>query len=403
MKRKVVLTVLLLCISMVGYTQVLEKLKTIGFENIQIAENDTIVTIALEDNIYRGTYRGIGKAIEASLEGMQKGTLEMVILDNRVPQLCITLREELITAYQQKEISIREVYAQMEMTVSTDEAIGKLKEVEIINTSQWKTDIILYPEVSLENFSMDKLYHYKVNFAPAIQTSPWKGAMITAQIIFPIATNIKGEATRIRPGIITLSQDIRLKKNFLGRVVVGNFTDNQIGIQAGLRYRSPNGRIEAMGLIGTTGYSEITRDEGWYIGFHQEVTGMLKGIYYEPCLNVELSAQVNRYLFGDYGIRGDLTRHFGEYAIGLYAIAVKGRVNGGFHFAIPFRGKSCKRNHKVRIKLPDYYAAEYSREPRGRYMDEKMGTTYDTRPDENRSIRFYQPDYIRHFLIRELQ
>lgn len=35
------------------------------------------------------------------------------------------------------------------------------------------------------------------------------------------------------------------------------------------------------------------------------------------------------------------------------------------------------------------------------YADEKMGETYRTRPDENRSNRFFQPEYIRYFLIKE--
>lgn len=45
--------------------------------------------------------------------------------------------------------------------------------------------------------------------------------------------------------------------------------------------------------------------------------------------------EVGRYLYGDYGLRGDCTRHFGEYAVGVYAMYVEGEVNGGFHFAIP--------------------------------------------------------------------
>jgi hypothetical protein len=55
----------------------------------------------------------------------------------------------------------------------------------------------------------------------------------------------------------------------------------------------------------------------------------------------------------------------------------------------------------VRVRQADYFAMEYSMESWGRYADEKMGETYRTRPDENRSNRFFQPEYIRYFLIKE--
>lgn len=401
MKRSLT-SIIIFLVSVGMYGQITEKLRSLGFENIQITETNEITTVAFEDNVYRGTYRGIGKAIETLLESQRRGSLEMIILNNRVPQLCITITEELITGYQNKTLSMRDVFLQMKITTSTDEACKRIKGAEMHNKSTWKTDIILYPEVRLENFSFDKLYHYAVNLSPAIQTSLWKGALFTAQVVFPIATNMNGEANKIHPGIIALSQEMQLNNNFLGRVVLGNFTDKRYGIQAELTYRSPNGRIEAGGVIGSTGFSEVNSEDGWYIGKKQRINGMLKGTYYEPHFNLELNLQAGRFVYGDYGVRGDCTRHFGEYAIGLYGMLVEGEINGGFHFTIPIQGKKWNRNKMVRVKLPEYYAAEYSMEPYGKYIDEKMGYTYNTRADENRSSRFYQPDYIRYFLIKEL-
>ncbi|MCD7900845.1 MAG: YjbH domain-containing protein [Bacteroides sp.] len=401
MKRTFTSLCMLMCVYIAAHTQVAEKLRELGLENIRLRENESVITVAFEDNVHRGTYRGIGKAIETGINEIQRGSLEMMVLDNQIPQLCITLPEEIITAYKNGEINLRDVYAQMQITTSTDEIVQKLKDTEVINTSRWKTDIVLYPEVKLENFRLDRIYNYQVNLSPAIQTSPWQGALFTAQVIFPIATNMRGEPKRIRPGVIALSQDVRFKKNFLGRITMGNFTDNRIGAQAELKYRSNNGRIEVGGVVGSTGYSEINSEDGWYIGKKQRINGMLKGTLYEPRFNLEMSLQAGRYIYGDYGVRGDCTRHFGEFAIGVYGMFVEGELNGGFNFTIPLRGKTWKRNRMVRIKPADYFAAEYSREPYGKYINEKMGRTYDTRPDENQSSRFYQPDYIRYFLIKE--
>ena len=86
---------------------------------------------------------------------------------------------------------------------------------------------------------------------------------------------------------------------------------------------------------------------------------------------------------------------------GLYALYTGGEINGGFHFAIPLPGKRWKRNHAFRIKPADYFAWTYSMVSHGKYINDQMGKSYNIRPDENRSSNFYQPDYIRHFLIKE--
>lgn len=225
--------------------QVAEKLQQLGMENIQtVTEVNGNTTIAFEDNVYRGTYRGIGKAIEAAMEGMHGGNLQMVVLEHSIPQLCITLTEKVITEYKEKQITIGEVYRQMEISYDTDEAMEVLKKRhQTLNSSAGKVDIVVYPEVKLENSSFDRLYTYYVNLAPAVEMALWKGAELTAQVVFPVATNLKGQYKKIRPGVIALSQEFCLGKGFLGRVTAGNFTNNRMGAQAEMKYRTANGRL----------------------------------------------------------------------------------------------------------------------------------------------------------------
>lgn len=362
MKKKLIIIIgLLLSCPVMIHAQVARKLRELGLENIRTAEAGGTTIAAFEDNVYRGTYRGIGKAIVAGMEGISNGNLELVALDgNGIPQLSICLPDTLITGYKAGKITLKEVYERMGLSYSTDHPMRLLKEsTEVINRSAWKADIVLYPEVSLENSTFEKLYSYTVNLSPAVEMALWKGAEATAQVVFPIATNMKGEYRKIRPGVMTLSQEIRFRNNFLGRIVIGNFTNHRIGAQAEVKYRTGNGRVELGAQIGTTGYSAIT-DEGWYIGTRQRINAAVKGSLYVPQFNVQLDLQAGRYLYGDYGIRGDCTRHFGEYAVGVYAMYVEGEVNGGFHFAIPLPGKKWNRNHAIRIKPAEFFAAEYS-------------------------------------------
>lgn len=196
------------------------------------------------------------------------------------------------------------------------------------------------PRFVLENNTFDELYTYAINLNPAVEMALWKGGKMTAQVILPVATNLSGEMKRIRPGIIALSQDVRFRHNIFGKMTVGNFTNNRYGAQLEIKYRTNNGRWELGGTAGSTGFSAITREDGWYIGRKQRINASLNASYYEPRLNLQFDLKAGRYIYGDYGVRGDCTRHFGEYAIGLYALCTDGEINGGFHFAIPLPGKN---------------------------------------------------------------
>ena len=77
-----------------------------------------------------------------------------------------------------------------------------------------------------------------------------------------------------------------LQAQHLGKMTVGNFTNNRYGAQLEIKYRTNNGRWELGGTAGSTGFSAITREDGWYIGRKQRINASLNASYYEPRLNL---------------------------------------------------------------------------------------------------------------------
>ena len=65
--------------------------------------------------------------------------------------------------------------------------------------------------------------------------------------------------------------------------------------------------------------------------------------------------------------------------------------------------KKWSRKGFFRVKPADYFAWAYGMVADGEYIEKQLGKSYSTRPNENRSSNFYQPDYIRYFLIKEQQ
>ena len=380
-------------------------LKVSGMENIRCTEAEGTTYACFEDNQYRSTYQGIGRAIEACLSQPLTGDLQLVVLEERVPRLCITLPHELTEAYRKGEADLKQVYSRMGISIETDEPMQVLQAsgAKEQKSSAWKTDLVIYPGLFLENNTFDELYTYAVNLNPTIEMELWKGARLAAQVIVPVVTNLSGEMNRVRPGIVAVTQEARFRNNWFGRISAGNFTNNRYGVQVEAKHRSRDGRIEVGGVIGSTGFSALTKEDGWYMGRKQRINASVNASYYEPTWNLELKVRAGRYVYGDYGVRGDCVRHFGENSIGVYALTTGGKINGGFYFAVPLPGKRWKRNGFFRIKPADYFAWNYGMVAHGEYVEKRMEREYNVRPNENASSRFYQPDYIRYFLVKTLK
>ena len=104
-----------------------EVLKELQMENISVVQKQDTITAAFETSVYRGSYNGIGIAIRRLITLPEVTTLQLVILDNALPQLCITLPAKLIEDYQSGKCDLDGVYRNMQMTTSTKTAMEALK------------------------------------------------------------------------------------------------------------------------------------------------------------------------------------------------------------------------------------------------------------------------------------
>lgn len=364
-----------------------QTLLSLGMEEIQVAQTDSVCTVAFEDNIYRGTYRGLAAVIEAlrSLpETEQAAAYELVVLDDRIPRLLLTLPRQTVA---------------LEVSYDTDEAMRRLKGKERRNKMAGRIDVVLYPELFLQNSWLDKLYGVAVNISPAIQMDLWKGAVLTGQVVLPVYTNMTDFRKYIRPGVITLRQEFRLPGGVSGRLTAGNFTGNRMGVDAALRYQPARGRWLVGANVGLTGSSTCYGGE-WVVSTWRRVSGFVWGRYNEPNYGLQIDLAAVRLVYGDMGARLDCRRHFGEVTVGVYGLFTDGEMNGGFHFALPIPGTKRGKRRAVRFRLPEYFAHEYRARHGGSYGDELLGYSYEVRPDENGSRGYDAPDFVKKEILR---
>lgn len=381
--------------------RIMDTLRQLDMENIAVGQKGDTVTAAFETAAYRGVYRGIDAAIRSLVAIPPANTLQLVILDNAIPQLCITLPARLIKAYQSKECSLEDLYRTMDITVSTRHAMKELKGARSYYRSFGQTDLVLYPGVMLANNLRTKLYRYAVELQPALEMQLWKGALIRAQVCLPLVNNEEGKWDCIRPGYLTLSQRFRWGNHWQGDVTAGNFSNDRQGAALSFGYLSSDGRFTLGVTGGVTGFSHLYGSD-WKIGEWKRVNGMLKAGYYLPSCNTWFQAEGGRFLYGDYGVRGTLSRYFGEYIVGVYAMYTDHEKNAGFHFSIPLPGSKRPRRNGFRVMLPDYFAFRYDMRSGNSYARRRLGEEYHTEPTSAENARFYQPDYIRYYLIRTI-
>lgn len=382
--------------------RIMDTLRRLDMENIAVRQRGDTVTVAFEPTPYRGVYRGIDAAIRGLAAIPELPTLQLVVLDHAVPQLCITLPSGLVKAYQVKECSLEDLYRTMDITVATRPAMRELKGARSYYRSFGQTDLVLYPGVMLANNLRTKLYRYAVELQPALEMQLWKGALIRAQVCLPLVNNEEGKWDCIRLGYLTLSQRFRWGDHWQGEVTAGNFSADRQGAALSFGYLSSDGRLTVGMTGGVTGVSHLYGSD-WHIGTWKRYNGMLKAGYYLPGCHTQLKAEAGRFLYGDYGVRGTLSRYFGEYIVGVYALYTDGEKNAGFHFSIPLPGKKRSRKNGFRIMLPDYFSFRYDMRSGNAYARRRLGETYHTEPTSAENSRFYQPDYVRYYLIRTLK
>lgn len=386
------------------HAQIDEKLAGLGMENIRMAQTDGHTTVAFENKAYRSSYEAVGKAVETALEAMEEvQDLTLTVTDkNGIPQLNIELDRELVEQYRNGTADLKTVFARMGLNCRTDQTMKELKGTETKAKSAWRPDFVVYPQLFLENTSLNRLYTYAIGLAPTLEMPLWKGGELTAQVIFPIVGNLNGEQSQIRPGCVTLHQSFYLKKKWTLTLAAGQFTNHRLGGMADACWRTDNGRWELGGKAGLAVYS-LFADREWALTRKPKLNASVYGRTYIPQWNLEVEGEAARFVYGDYGLKGSVIRHFGEYTVGVYAMYTDGEVNGGFNFAIPLPGRKYKRWKGMRLKPADYFSFQYSMVAHGDYIDRKLGTEYNTVPGKNRSQGFYQPDYIRYYLTKHYE
>lgn len=267
-----------------------------------------------------------------------KKPCRIIVLDNNVPQISLLYKP--IIGDSVPEATHKDWDVSYDLGTSRKMA----NKVKRKNSSLFKVDIVVYPELSLKNLVITQIYQVLFNLAPAVEVSLWKGMRLTAQMVIPVYNDgYPYIYDKVHPGFIGISQTVRLPYNLWGTLTVGHFSSERYGVDLKLSHRFVGNN--KFGVDARIGYTGAAFWDGFtcHFGTNMNLTWSVGGYFYWPKYNIETTMKLEQYLLGEKGVRVDLIRHFRYTSIGFYAMKAEGaKANGGFRFQValpPYRYK----------------------------------------------------------------
>ena len=344
----------------VGGEATTEELVNMGFENVRWTENENERIYTIENNVYKANGVGIAKAIEViQNQGLPENKPCKVIVTNlNVPELSLTYLPTANVKAEENNLSGWQ-------TSYDIEGWNEIKKEKVKNSSRFKVDIVVYPQLSYKNLIITQIYQLLFTLNPAIEVSLWPGMKFTGQVILPIYNDGYGYLNdKVKPGFITLSQNFRLPYNIKGKATIGYFNADRYGADLMLFY--PIKWDERFSIEGRMGLTAIGYWEGLHLHYDTDfsATWSLGGNFYWPQYNTQFSLKGEQYLMGEKGIKFEMVRHFRYASVGFYA--QKGQYansNGGFRFQIllpPYKYKRFKNKYIPRVNTSSQMGIVYN-------------------------------------------
>ena len=372
------------------------RLADAGFANVRAVETPEFTVFTVENDYYKIPAEGFARAIQI-IEGAGVDASKPVKLIGtayRIPELTITYDPGT---------------GRWRSTKRLDASWDAVRKEPLLNNSFGKSDLAIYPALSLTNLIITQVYQSLWELKPALSVSLWPGAQFTYQLVIPVFTDFfDASAKKVHPGFITFSQRFRdpWHLNVLGKFSVGNFSTNRFGAVLEAAYWFPNERFWVNTQLGVIAPAKFNGFRWQWVPapfFAWNVAGN----YYNARLQTQFILRAQRCMEGDYGLKFEMIRHFRHCSIGFYAqrgieifdgiVYRTPHTNGGFRFQIALPPYRMKRHGYIpRISTSGQMGMAYNAN-----NEQKFYKEFRTEPTDNiMSLNYYNPYYINSQLTR---
>ena len=369
-----------------------DSLVKMGFENVRWTETSEERIYVIENNVYKLQGVGVAHAIDM----IQRNGLpsdkpcRLIVTSHNVPQISLTY-------YPQSRNTAKVEKGDWQVSYELGKSWDAVKKEEKKNSSLFKVDILIYPQLSYMNLVITQIYQVLFQLSPAVEVSLWPGAKLTGQVRIPVYNDGYGMLQdKVHPGHITLSQRFRLPYNIFAKATIGYFNADRWGADISLFHPFRDERFSVEARLGYTGI-------GYWNGFKlhydnkMQTTWSVAGNFYWPKYNTQFSIKGEKYLLGEKGVKFEMIRHFRYTSIGFYAMKAEGaNSNGGFRFQVALPWYKMKRRKNIpRVNVSNNMGIVYNAGNERRYYKEYKAEVSDNIMEKNS----FNPYFIKSELL----
>lgn len=346
-----------------------EQLVENDFYNISISDATTALAISFENRKYRFDQDAMWKAIEIVLP-LISDKYYYVHFEQKyrgIKMLNLTLSVADYELWKEKKITTEELCYKIELN-NKSPFHKELKMASNRSSTNYTMELIIEPQFRLGLGERIDPVRHQFNLLPAVHLHLWTGAKIIAQGIIPISTELDfPEEEFNRPGILALSQLIRLSPSSFAALSVGYFSRYRYGTTLEIGKYFFDGRISILGKVGYTGYASYPKrlgyekpEKGWQASRMNYLDYQMAVQYRIPKWNLTAELEYGRVMFGKEILKVSLTRLFKQTEIGFFGYKTNDGRNYGFHVNIPLFPKKYLTKKWITIKPSKYINYNYS-------------------------------------------
>jgi len=370
-----------------------------GFENLTVRIDTESAIVAYENRVYRFDVEALKAVLQLVIPLIIHQKEIVLVAENR--QIPIVSVEALVSDckdYFNSKISGSEFAGRLKIDSDVDEVWSKLSGDERGNSSLYRFDVTVKPQMYFEFGPYSKPVTSQINAVPEVQTSWFKGMRFNGEVIVPLVNEFGTRGDAVRPGVIALNQVYRFPGNYFISASAGIFTRDRYGLDLEGEKHSWNSSL-CYGL--NIGISSMLFFSGMKSIFYSDVfslTGSVHCDYRIPEYDLTLGLMAGKFIRDDKSLRLDVKREFREIEIGFFAIhAFHGITNGGINITIPLFPSKYWKPGFVRVRPHEDFAMSYLAKTN---PDQLIGLRYNTLNRLEYFDKKLNPDFIKNYFSK---
>lgn len=242
-------------------------------------------------------------------------------------------------------------------------------------TPQSKIDLFMGTDLHYRDIVYGKVYEVLLNLTPGIKWEMGKHWQLAGQALVPVYNDYGGRYKKVRLNMAVLSKEWDWNRKQFIKVSGGLFGEERYGLDVKWMY-PVNNWLALNAQVGWTGFCSMAVD--WEASKMERLTGWGGARVYLDKINMEMRIEAGRYLYKDYGVTGEVMRHFKHCTVGMYAqYSSIGKENGGFKVIMmipPYH----RKKRKLTVRPASNFRLTYNEK-----ADPYSARTYRTDPEEN--------------------